>query len=51
MERQKLVLDRLVHLFSEGEVASVLEKVASWFSDGEIDVSLVRYFVTEVRFK
>lgn len=51
MERQKLVLDRMIHLLAEGEVASVLEKVASWFADGEIDVSLVRYFITEVSLK
>ncbi|KAL6732410.1 hypothetical protein Aduo_003172 [Ancylostoma duodenale] len=48
MERQRLVVDRLVHLLSVGGAIPVLEKVWEMFRDGQIDASLVRYFAMEV---
>ncbi|WKX87947.1 hypothetical protein Q1695_007952 [Nippostrongylus brasiliensis] len=48
MERQRLVVDRLVHLLSVGGSIPVLEKVWEMFRDGQIDASLVRYFAMEV---
>ncbi|KAK5974210.1 hypothetical protein GCK32_009588 [Trichostrongylus colubriformis] len=48
MERQRLVVDRLVHLLSVGGAIPVLEKVWEMFRDGQIDASLVRYFATEI---
>ncbi|XGW23944.1 hypothetical protein V3C99_005838, partial [Haemonchus contortus] len=48
MERQRLVVDRLVHLLSVGGTIPVLEKVWEMFRDGQIDASLVRYFATEI---
>lgn len=51
MERQRLVVDRLVHLLSVGGTIPVLEKVWEMFRDGQIDASLVRYFAMEVRHK
>ncbi|VDP08398.1 unnamed protein product [Heligmosomoides polygyrus] len=47
MERQRLVVDRLVHLLSVGGTIPVLEKVWEMFRDGQIDASLVRYFAME----
>uniref|UniRef100_A0A158P8I8 SCD domain-containing protein n=1 Tax=Angiostrongylus cantonensis TaxID=6313 RepID=A0A158P8I8_ANGCA len=48
MERQRLVVDRLVHLLSVGGAIPVLEKVCEMFRNGQIDASLVRYFSMEV---
>ncbi|CAJ0595419.1 unnamed protein product [Cylicocyclus nassatus] len=48
MERQRLVVDRFVHLLSVGGAIPVLEKVWEMFRDGQIDASLVRYFAMEV---
>ncbi|VDN19706.1 unnamed protein product [Cylicostephanus goldi] len=50
MERQRLVVDRFVHLLSVGGAIPVLEKVWEMFRDGQIDASLVRYFAMEVGF-
>ncbi|VDL82748.1 unnamed protein product [Nippostrongylus brasiliensis] len=50
MERQRLVVDRLVHLLSVGGSIPVLEKVWEMFRDGQIDASLVRYFAMEAYF-
>ncbi|KJH51724.1 TH1 protein [Dictyocaulus viviparus] len=41
MERQRLVVDRLVHLLSVGGAIPVLEKVCEMFRNGQIDASLV----------
>ncbi|KAJ1363506.1 hypothetical protein KIN20_023391 [Parelaphostrongylus tenuis] len=48
MGRQRLVVDRLVHLLSVGGAIPVLEKVCEMYRNGQIDASLVRYFSMEV---
>ncbi|VDK18290.1 unnamed protein product [Anisakis simplex] len=48
MERQRIVIDRFVHLLSVGLALPVIEKVNRMFRDGQIDSSLVRYFAVEV---
>ncbi|MFH4975545.1 hypothetical protein AB6A40_002254 [Gnathostoma spinigerum] len=48
MERQRNVIDRFVHLLSVGLALPVIEKVNRMFKDGQIDISLVRYFAIEV---
>lgn len=48
MERQRNVIDRFVHLLSVGLALPVAEKVNKMFRDGQIDISLVRYFAVEV---
>ncbi|CAB3407934.1 unnamed protein product [Caenorhabditis bovis] len=50
MERERLIMDRLVHLLSVGEPIMVLERLKTLLEDNSIDSSLVRYFVTEVSF-
>ncbi|KAK6106157.1 TH1 family protein [Brugia pahangi] len=48
MEKQRSVVDRFVHLLSVGLALPVVEKINKMFRDGQIDISLVRYFATEV---
>ncbi|GMT01374.1 hypothetical protein PENTCL1PPCAC_23548 [Pristionchus entomophagus] len=48
MARQKVVIDRLVYLFTCGVAVRVLQKMTKKFEDGAIDASLIRYFVLEV---
>ncbi|VDN06915.1 unnamed protein product [Thelazia callipaeda] len=48
MEKQRDVIDRFVHLLSVGFVLPVIEKLNKMFRDGQIDISLVRYFAIEV---
>ncbi|CAD5206638.1 unnamed protein product [Bursaphelenchus okinawaensis] len=48
VSRQKVVIDRFIHLFSCGYVLPVLELIPKWYEEGTIDVSLVRYFGIEV---
>uniref|UniRef100_A0A915Q520 Negative elongation factor D n=1 Tax=Setaria digitata TaxID=48799 RepID=A0A915Q520_9BILA len=48
MERQRSVVDRFVHLLSVGLALPVVEKINKMFRDGQIDISLVRYFAVEV---
>ncbi|MCP9257979.1 Negative elongation factor D [Dirofilaria immitis] len=48
MEKQRSIVDRFVHLLSVGLALPVVEKINKMFRDGQIDISLVRYFATEV---
>ncbi|CAD5209621.1 unnamed protein product [Bursaphelenchus xylophilus] len=48
ISRQKVVIDRFIHLLSCGYVLPVLELVPRLYEEGNIDVSLVRYFGVEV---
>ncbi|VDM40618.1 unnamed protein product [Toxocara canis] len=48
MERQRVVIDRFVHLLSVGLVLPVVEKMSRMYRDGYIDSSLMRYFAIEV---
>ncbi|CAJ0927217.1 unnamed protein product, partial [Mesorhabditis belari] len=48
MERQRLLVDRFIHLFSIGFAIPVLEKIHKMYRDALIDSSLVRYFSIEV---
>ncbi|CAI5439049.1 unnamed protein product [Caenorhabditis angaria] len=48
IERQRLVVDRFVHLLSVGEVIPILDWMKWMVSEDSIDVSLVRYFLLEV---
>lgn len=48
LERRKMLLDRMVHLFSRGCVVPVVTYIKSCWQKEDTDVSLIRYFVTEV---
>ncbi|VDN43430.1 unnamed protein product, partial [Gongylonema pulchrum] len=48
MEKQRSVVDRFVHLLSVGLALPVVEKINKMFRDGQIDISLIRYFAVEV---
>ncbi|GMR54369.1 hypothetical protein PMAYCL1PPCAC_24564 [Pristionchus mayeri] len=48
MARHKVVIDRLVYLFTCGAAVRVLQKMTKKYEDGAIDASLIRYFVLEV---
>ncbi|KAI6203190.1 Negative elongation factor D [Aphelenchoides besseyi] len=48
MSRQRVVIDRFVHMLSTGYALPVLEVVAKMYEEARIDVSLVRYFGVEV---
>lgn len=48
MARQRVVIDRFIHLLSCGYVQPVLQLVPKMYEEGQIDVSLVRYFGVEV---
>ncbi|CAJ0574051.1 unnamed protein product, partial [Mesorhabditis spiculigera] len=48
MERQRILVDRFVHLLSIGFTIPVLQKVNQMFRNSDIDASLVRYFTLEV---
>lgn len=51
LERRKMLLDRMVHLFSRGCVVPVVNYIKSCWQKEDTDVSLIRYFVTEVILK
>lgn len=48
LEMKKMLLDRMVHLLSRGCVVPVINYIKSCWTRGETDMSLIRYFVTEV---
>jgi len=47
MEKQRIYIDRFVHLLSVGFALPVTEFIARMFRDGQADISLIRYFATE----
>lgn len=48
LEMRKMLLDRMVHLFSRGCVVPVVNYIKSCWLKQDTDISLIRYFVTEV---
>ena len=48
LEMKKMVLDRMVHLLSRGCVVPVVKYMRRCFESRDTDMSLIRYFVTEV---
>ncbi|KAM3728670.1 Negative elongation factor [Dirofilaria immitis] len=48
IEKQRSVIDRFVHLLSVGFALPVVEKINKMFQEGQIDVSLARYFAVDV---
>lgn len=48
LEMRKMVLDRMVNLLCSGCVLPVVKYVKQCWQKGDTDVSLIRYFVTEV---
>jgi negative elongation factor C/D len=48
MEVKKMLIDRMVHLLSKGCVMPVITYMKNCWTRQETDVSLIRYFVTEV---
>uniref|UniRef100_A0A0R3RTH4 Negative elongation factor D n=1 Tax=Elaeophora elaphi TaxID=1147741 RepID=A0A0R3RTH4_9BILA len=46
--KQRSTIDRLVHLLSVGFALPVIEKINKMFHEGQIDISLVRYFAVDV---
>ncbi|KAL3989442.1 TH1 family protein [Acanthocheilonema viteae] len=46
--KQRNIIDRFVHLLSVGFALPVIEKINKMFQEGQIDVSLVRYFAIDV---
>lgn len=49
MELKKTLLDRMVHLLSRGYVLPVVGYIRKCLEKLNTDISLIRYFVTEVR--
>ncbi|MBW03297.1 Negative elongation factor C/D, partial [Eschrichtius robustus] len=48
LELKKTLLDRMVHLLSQGYVLPVVTYIRTCLEKGDTDISLIRYFVTEV---
>ncbi|VDN00460.1 unnamed protein product [Onchocerca ochengi] len=48
IEKQRSIIDRFVHLLSVGFALPVVEKINKMFQEGQIDVSLARYFAIDV---
>ena len=48
MEVKKMLIDRMVHLLSNGFVIPVIKYMKTCWLKQDTDVSLIRYFVTEV---
>ncbi len=48
LEMKKMLLDRIVHLLSKGCVVPVINYIKSCWTRQDTDMSLIRYFVTEV---
>ncbi|GLV33783.1 TH1 [Carabus blaptoides fortunei] len=48
LEMRKMVLDRMVNLLSAGYVVPVVKYIKQCWQKGDTDISLIRYFVTEV---
>lgn len=49
MELKKTLLDRMVHLLSRGYVLPVVGYIRKCLEKLNTDISLIRYFVTEVK--
>lgn len=45
---KKMLLDRMVHLLSRGCAVSVVKYIKTCWQRQDTDISLIRYFVTEV---
>jgi negative elongation factor C/D len=48
LEMRKMLLDRMVNLLTRGCVVPVVKYIKQCSARGDTDVSLIRYFVTEV---
>lgn len=48
LERRKMLLDRMVLLFSRGCVVPIVNYIKSCWQKQNTDISLIRYFITEV---
>lgn len=48
LEMKKMLLDRMVHLLSRGCAVSVVNYIKTCWQRQDTDISLIRYFVTEV---
>ncbi|XP_044268855.1 negative elongation factor D [Tribolium madens] len=48
LEMRKMVLDRMVNLLCAGCVVPVVKYIKQCWQKGDTDISLIRYFVTEV---
>lgn len=48
LEMKKMLLDRMVNLLTRGCVVPVVKYIKQCCLKGDTDVSLIRYFVTEV---
>ncbi|XP_017779024.1 PREDICTED: negative elongation factor D [Nicrophorus vespilloides] len=48
LEMRKMVLDRMVNLLCSGCVVPVVKYIKTCWQKGDTDISLIRYFVTEV---
>lgn len=49
LEMRKMLLDRMVNLLTRGCVVPVVKYIKQCCSKGDTDISLIRYFVTEVK--
>ena len=43
-----MLLDRMVNLLSRGCVVPMLQYIKLCVKNGDVDISLIRYFITEV---
>ena len=48
LEMKKMLLDRMVNLLCCGCVVPVIKYIEQCWHRGDTDISLIRYFVTEV---
>lgn len=48
IELRKMLIDRMVNLLSRGCVVPVVSYIKQCWQKGDTDMSLIRYFVTEV---
>lgn len=48
LELKKMILDRMIHLLSKNCVIPVLNYIKKCLTNGDTDISLIRYFITEV---
>lgn len=48
LELRKMLLDRMINLLTRGCVVPVVKYIKQCCQKGDTDISLIRYFVTEV---
>lgn len=48
LEMRKMLLDRMVNLLTRGQVVPIVKYIKQCWQKGDTDISLIRYFVTEV---